>query len=85
MTEKYVSSGSYLIGWGERLKTDGPSHGPLSPRQSMIFRMLVDMLHAMPNLRMICGFVRRIDIPSESTFPRAFAEFARDSREAIYQ
>jgi hypothetical protein len=41
-------------------------------------RMLVDMLHTMPNLRMICGFLRRNDIPSESTFSRAFAEFARD-------
>jgi len=41
-------------------------------------RMLVDMLRTMPNLRMICGFVRRNDIPSESTFSRAFAEFARN-------
>lgn len=41
-------------------------------------RMLVDMLHTMPNLRMICGFVRKSDIPSESTFSRAFAEFAGD-------
>jgi IS5 family transposase len=40
-------------------------------------RMLVDMLHTMPNLRMICGFVRDIDIPSESTFSRAFGEFAQ--------
>lgn len=39
-------------------------------------RMLVEMLHTMPNLRMICGFVRKRDIPSESTFSRAFAEFA---------
>jgi hypothetical protein len=42
-------------------------------------RMLVDMLHTMPNLRMICGFVRKSDIPSESTFSRAFAEFARSN------
>ncbi len=41
-------------------------------------RMLIEMLHTMPNLRMICGFVRKNDIPSESTFSRAFAEFARD-------
>ena len=40
-------------------------------------RMLVDILHTMPNLRMICGFVRNSDIPSESTFSRAFAEFAQ--------
>lgn len=29
-----------------------------------------------PNLRMICGFTRRQDVPSESTFSRAFAECA---------
>lgn len=29
-----------------------------------------------PNLRMICGFTRRQDVPSESTFSRAFAEYA---------
>jgi hypothetical protein len=39
-------------------------------------RMLIDLLHNMPPLRKICGFVRRNDIPSESTFSRAFAEFA---------
>lgn len=39
-------------------------------------RMLIDLLHNMPPLRKICGFVQRNDIPSESTFSRAFAEFA---------
>lgn len=29
-----------------------------------------------PNLRMICGFAKRQDVPSESTFSRAFAECA---------
>jgi hypothetical protein len=29
-----------------------------------------------PNLRMICGFIRRQDVPSESTFSRAFTEYA---------
>ena len=38
--------------------------------------MLIDLLHNMPPLRKICGFVRRYDIPSEATFSRAFAEFA---------
>jgi len=37
--------------------------------------MLVDMLHTMANLRMICGFVRT-GYPFGSTFSRAFAEFA---------
>ena len=39
-------------------------------------RMLIDLLHNMPPLRKICGFVQRSDIPSESTFSRAFQEFA---------
>lgn len=29
-----------------------------------------------PNLRMICGFAKRQDVTSESTFSRAFAEYA---------
>jgi hypothetical protein len=40
-------------------------------------RILIDLLHNMPPLRKICGFVARADIPSEPTFSRAFAEFAR--------
>jgi len=39
-------------------------------------RMLIDLLHNMPPLRKICGFVQRSHIPSESTFSRAFQEFA---------
>lgn len=39
-------------------------------------RMLIDLLHNMPPLRKICGFVQRSDISSESTFSRAFSEFA---------
>ena len=39
-------------------------------------RMLIDLLHNMPPLRKICGFVQRRDIPSEATFSRTFAEFA---------
>jgi len=39
-------------------------------------RMLIDLLHNMPSLRKICGFVQRNSIPSESTFSRAFPEFA---------
>lgn len=39
-------------------------------------RMLIDLLHNMPSLRKICGFVQKNKIPSESTFSRAFAEFA---------
>lgn len=34
-------------------------------------------LRSTPNLRSICGFARRQDVPSEATFSRAFGEFAK--------
>lgn len=39
-------------------------------------RSLIEALKSSPNLRRICGFEKESDIPSESTFSRAFAEFA---------
>jgi len=39
-------------------------------------RSLRNELLSTPNLRMICGFTKRQDVPSESTFSRAFAECA---------
>jgi transposase len=39
-------------------------------------RMLLDRLECDIALRRICGFERKQDIPSESVFSRAFAEFA---------
>jgi hypothetical protein len=36
----------------------------------------IEALKASPVFRRLCGFVRRVDVPSESTFSRAFAEFA---------
>ncbi len=39
-------------------------------------RMLIDRLGCDKTLRRICGWERKSDIPSESTFSRAFAEFA---------
>lgn len=38
---------------------------------------LIRALQATSNLRRICGFITSGDIPSESTFSRAFSEFAR--------
>ena len=38
---------------------------------------MIEALKATPTLRRICGFERVSDIPSESTFSRAFAEFAK--------
>lgn len=40
---------------------------------------LIDRLHCDPVLRRICGWERKSSIPSESTFSRAFAEFAMNS------
>lgn len=37
---------------------------------------LVEMLRVQPNLRRLCGFEKRKDVPSEATFSRAFREFA---------
>jgi IS5 family transposase len=76
--EKYVSSPSYH--WMGRTPEDRRPIARAFVAKAVYdlhtTRMLVDMLHTMPNLRMICGFVRNGDIPSESTFSRAFAEFA---------
>lgn len=38
--------------------------------------LLVESLRSQPNLRQVCGFPRRRDVPSAATFSRAFAEFA---------
>lgn len=40
-------------------------------------RATIEALNSTPDLRRICGFERISDIPSEATFSRAFAEFAR--------
>jgi hypothetical protein len=42
-------------------------------------RSLLHELQARPNLRRICGFARKSDIPSEATFSRVFAEFAANN------
>lgn len=39
-------------------------------------RLLLDRLETDPTLRRLCGWERKEDVPSESTFSRAFAEFA---------
>src|SRR5450756_421567 len=40
-------------------------------------RALLDRLTSDNKMRRICGWEKKDDIPSESTFSRAFAEFAR--------
>jgi hypothetical protein len=39
-------------------------------------RILIDQLHSNPQLRRICGWEKAQNVPSESVFSRAFAEFA---------
>lgn len=46
-------------------------------------RNLIDELKARPNLRLICGFARQSDVPSESTFSRVFAEFAESDLASV--
>lgn len=38
--------------------------------------LLIEFLLEQPTLRKLCGFDRRVDVPSASTFSRAFAKFA---------
>ena len=40
-------------------------------------RSLRNALLSTPNLRILCGFSTRQEVPSESTFSRAFAEYAK--------
>ena len=41
--------------------------------------MLLNQLHADRHLRMLCGWAKAAAIPSQSTFSRAFAEFAKSA------
>lgn len=41
-------------------------------------RILLDRIHSDISLRRICGWEHRHEIPSESTFSRAFAEFSKN-------
>ena len=40
-------------------------------------KVLIAYLHDSTNLRRLCGWESKGDIPSESTFSRAFEEFSR--------
>jgi hypothetical protein len=63
---------------------------PLKDRQAIARAFVAKTLYGMPttkalierlgsdkNFRRICGFERRTDVPKESTFSRAFGEFAK--------
>ncbi len=42
-------------------------------------RALIDRVCSDPQLRCLCGWKRQVQVPSEATFSRAFAEFAMTS------
>lgn len=48
-------------------------------------RILLDRLHSDISLRRICGWEHHHDIPSESTFSRAFAEFSQSRLPELIQ
>ena len=49
-------------------------------------KMLLETLMTVPNVRRICGFEKRNDVPSESTFSRAFAKYAEgDLGEKVHE
>jgi hypothetical protein len=48
-------------------------------------RSLIHELRSTPNLRFICGFAKRKDVPSESTFSRAFKEFSKAGMGTLVQ
>ncbi len=49
-------------------------------------RILLDRLETDPTVRRLCGWERKEEVPSESTFSRAFAEFAeRRLPERVHQ
>jgi hypothetical protein len=88
--EKHLIKILEFIGLEKLIKTDKNCFGRPRAERRVIARCfiaksvlrykttrdLIYELNSNPNLRAICGFRRIADIPSESTFSRAFAEFA---------
>ena len=77
--EKYVSRGQSHY-WRGRKPLDRQSIARAFVAKTL-YRLpttsdLIRAILATKNLRRICGFVTKSSIPSESTFSRAFAEFA---------
>ncbi len=77
---------AFLAGWhglpGRPPCERAPSwRGPLSRRPYSTFRytsLLIEMLSADKTLRCLCGWQRAGEVPSESTFSRAFAGVRRE-------
>ena len=77
--EKYVPRSAYNQSMGRKLcqrESIARSFVAKAVYGYPFTRSLIKALKTTPTLRRICGFERVSDIPSESTFSRAFAEFA---------
>lgn len=75
-----------LIGHWDRNWVGRPSHSRTAIAHVFIAKTIynipktkymIELLHTDRTLRIICGFRNKKDIPSESTFSRAFTEFAK--------
>lgn len=80
--EKYVPVSAKRQWLGRRLKEREALARAFIAKSILRYQHTSSLRHALlstPNLRMICGFSKRRDVPSEATFSRAFAEYARAS------
>jgi len=80
--EKYVPVSAKRQWLGRRLKEREALARAFIAKSALRYQHTSSLRHALlstPNLRMICGFSKRQDVPSEATFSRAFAEYAKAS------
>ncbi|MDX9709896.1 MAG: hypothetical protein RBT64_10125 [Trichloromonas sp.] len=78
--EKYVPVSAKRQWLGRRLKEREALAGAFIAKSILRYPHTSSLRHALlspPNLRMIRGFSKRRDVPSEAAFSRAFAEYAR--------
>lgn len=77
--EKYVPKSSAKQWLGRKIKEREAIARAFVAKAVLKYQHTSSLTHALrttPNLRAICGFIKRSDVPSDSTFSRAFAEFA---------
>lgn len=79
--ENFMGYSGWNWGWVGRPECDRSSIARVFIAKSVyntpITKYMIELLNIDPTLRRICGFRNKKDIPSESTFSRAFAEFAK--------
>ena len=61
----------------QRARSDCPGICGQGSFPVSVHQFLEKRITSTPNLRVICGFTRRKEVPSESTFSRAFAEYTK--------